>query len=280
MSFPTQYVMCPPSTFTAKVPNNIFMEEIPDALRVVDKDKALEQWMKLYRYVSSKYPVNILPAYGDNQDIVFCANIGVNLDSHPNTVIVSNFYSEPRIDETNVGLDFFCALGYNAIRCPFFFEGKADLHKIAEDVYIGSYGMRTCWRALRWFEDTYAIKVIPIELTNRYLYHLDCSAFPLDDQNLLLVTETVSPETLKEIEEHVNVIPVPMKLGMAGATNAVRIDDTILINADPSYQIKVDFWKDLCRSKDLKLELFDLSEYEKGGGALSCLIMPLFKPII
>jgi N-dimethylarginine dimethylaminohydrolase len=281
MSEPAQYLMCPPSTFSAKVPNNIFMEELPDNLRVVDKNKALSQWLKLYKYVSSCKPVNLLPAIGDNQDLVFCSNIGVNLDSHPNSIVISNFRSDPRRGETPIGLNFFSSLGYDTEVCPYWFEGKADLHKINKNTYIGAYGIRTCLEALKWFEEEFGVEVIPIKLTNPYLYHLDCSAFPIDNQNLLLVVDELDKAIISRIEKITNIIPVPLTLGVAGTTNAIRIEDTILIDFNSStYKNKVSFWEDICGKMNLKLKLFNLSEYEKGGGALSCLVMPLFKSIV
>lgn len=279
----TQYVMCPPSTFTAAEANNIFMEKIPDELRVVDHNKALSQWLELYRYIAARKPVNLLPALGENQDLVFCSNIGVSLESSPGTVVVSNFRSRPRRGETPIGYDFFRTLGYHTVICPYLFEGKADLHQVAGNVYAGAYGMRTSSLALQWFEEEFGIEVIPVRITNPYLYHLDCSLFSLDDQTLLLITDGVDRETIRRLEEFVNIVGVSAELGLSGVTNAIRVDDTILIGAVPDRRPEdrevVRLWERVCYRANLNLKVFDLTEFEKGGGALSCLVMPLFEPL-
>src|SRR5215218_5061611 len=109
------FLLCPPFTYATSVANNVWMEELDDERRRPDHDRALAQFLELYRFLAAEALVYVLPTPADSdlQDLVFTANLGVVLEhvEGPGTVLISNFTSEPRRGETQVGVEFFEALG-------------------------------------------------------------------------------------------------------------------------------------------------------------------------
>lgn len=83
-----------------------------------------------------------------------------------------------------VGKNFFENLGYDTVIAPEYFEGEADLKFLHDNVYVGGYGQRTNMNALNWFQKTYNMIIIPLEMTDPKLYHLDCVVFPMEEKKL------------------------------------------------------------------------------------------------
>lgn len=52
--------------------------------------------------------------------------------------------------------------------------------------------------------NNFDIKIISIEETDPYLYHLDCTIFPLTREQTLVCTELFSSEEIKSIEAETN----------------------------------------------------------------------------
>src|SRR5439155_581718 len=125
------------------------------------------------------------------QDLVFTANLGVVLEHVPqrDVVVISNFTSKPRWGETEIGVDFFKAMGYRVYVAPSRFEGDAELKHLQDNVYVGGYGTRSERDTYEWMEKTFGMKVIKVRLSDPYLYHLDCSVFPITRENTLVCTE-------------------------------------------------------------------------------------------
>jgi N-dimethylarginine dimethylaminohydrolase len=96
-----------PFSFSTDVPNNVWMQELDEFQRRPDHRRAMWQFLEMYRYLSSEALVYVLPTPRDCrlQDLVFTANLGAVLE-HVETkdaVVLSNFTSEPRRGETQVG---------------------------------------------------------------------------------------------------------------------------------------------------------------------------------
>jgi N-dimethylarginine dimethylaminohydrolase len=283
------FVMNAPFSYRTAEANNAWMEEIDPRERVPDAAKALAQFLELYRFIAGDGLVYVLPTprLDGLQDLVFTANIGVVL-SHldPSPVVVSNFASEPRRGETEVGLSFFEMFGYDTQVSPHKFEGEAELKHLGGNAYAGGYGQRSERETYDWMEQTYDMDIVRLCETDPYLYHLDCTVFPITQDDTLVCTEMFTPEELAELEKRTNIIDVSYDECFAGICNSVRLSNTIL-NSSHVHELKArteDYelevrknrkLEDIAANLALEVGYFNLSEYHKGGALLSCMVMHL-----
>lgn len=279
-----------PFSYSAQTPNNIWMQELEDEKRSIDLRKSIKQFMELYHFMASEALVYLLPAPSrcGLQDLVFTANLGIVLEhvQGKNTVVLSNFSSEPRVQETAYGAEFFRGLGYDVHISPHKFEGEAELKHLYDNVYIGGYGIRSERAAYEWMERTFDMQVIKVEESDPYLYHLDCSIFPVTTESALVCTEMFTKEEVAEIEQHIDVIDVSVDDAYSGICNSVRLANLIL-NSSHIHELKAgteDYKLEIAKNRrlediavDLGFELafFNLSEYHKSGALLSCMVMHL-----
>src|SRR6185503_16118376 len=212
------------------------------------------------------------------QDLVFTANLGVVLEHIPGRtpVVLSNYTTECRRGETEVGRRFFEAMGYEAHVSPHHFEGEAELKHLRDDLYVGGYGIRSELEAYRWMERTFDMRVLPLQESDPYLYHLDTMVFPITREQTLVCTELCRREELAALEQHTNVIDVSVDLCLSGITNSARLYNTIL-NASNIHEMKAgteEYREEIAKNRrleDIAVELgfevsyFNLSEYMKGG---------------
>ena len=266
------FLMNFPLTLSAAQANNILMEEIQD--RSIDYSVAFAQFMKLYQYVSRHALVYILPSEGKFQDQVYVANLGLYLP-HADAILLANFRSTPRIGEEMVGRKFFHSMGYDVFRPPSNWEGEADLKFLRENIYLGGYGIRTDPRAHDWMRRTLGMEIVSVRMTDQRLYHFDCVCFPITGEKVLLATSVLSKEDVHKVEKVAEVVPVPPELVYKGLTNCVRIGRTVLYALSERDRKHLDRIEKLFAVHGLMVETFCLSEYEKSGADLSCMMMQL-----
>lgn len=282
------YVMNFPFTLSAANPNNVWMEELEEKDRQVNHEKARAQFLDLFNYLSSSALVYLLPSMGNFQDQVYVANLGLALPHLPkkNTILLSNYKSEPRIGEDKVGNRFFKMMGYEVHQPSTTWEGEADLKFLRDNIYIGGYGIRSDIKSYQWMEQNFGMKIIPLEMTDDYLYHFDCLFFPLNSEQVMMGTSFFTPEEIKKVEAVAEIIDVPEDLCYNGITNSVRVHNCILCaspiaNLDESddrfedEQKKLAFLTKLCAKLGMEPVFFNLSEYELSGAMLSCMVMHL-----
>lgn len=288
------YLMCPPFSYFSGQPNNIWMEnKATHPNRNVDSAVAFEQWQNLYQFMVGEGAfVHLMhaPRSSGLKDLVYAANAGIIIRSKENEsiAVVSNFTSEPRHGETPVINATFNAMGYKTIVCPFKFEGEADLKHLYGNVYIGGHGIRSDKQSYDWMEEQFGVDIINVHMTDDYLYHLDCSIFPLTHESTLVCTELYTKNEIKAIENVTEIVPVSKEYAYLGITNAVKINSTVMMQSDRACfskncndenaildRKKCQFLEKECGKRGLSIHYFNLEEYTKGGGLLSCLIMHL-----
>ena len=100
------FVMNFPFTLDTANPNNIWMQELAPEELQINKAVAYRQFLDLYQFVAGNSLVCNLPSYGNYQDLVYVANLGIYLPhiKGSNHIVLSNFTSEPRQGEEKVGL--------------------------------------------------------------------------------------------------------------------------------------------------------------------------------
>ena len=282
------FVMNFPFTLDTANPNNIWMQEMEKEELKINKGNAYRQFLDLYQFVAGNSLVCNLPSTGNYQDLVYVANLGIQLPhlKDSNTIIMANFTSEPRQGEEEVGKPFFEAMGYEVHNCPFKWEGEADLKYLYDNVYIGGYGIRSDIKAYEWMEKEFDMKIIKLEMVDDYLYHLDCSIFPLTQEKTLVCTEMFEEDELVQLEQYTEVIDISVDDAFNGLTNSVRLGNMILCasnlsemtRADENYEAekaKINTLEKLCFNEGLEPVFFNLSEYMKSGAMLSCMMMHL-----
>ncbi|MFZ6047021.1 arginine deiminase-related protein [Pseudomonas sp. CR3202] len=248
------------------------------------------QFMELYRYISAEALVYILPTpkLSGLQDLLYTANLGIVLDhfSDKNTVVISNFTSEPRRAETAVGFQFFRSMGYDVHVAPSKFEGEAELKHLHDNIYIGGYGIRTEKETYDWMEEKFDMHIIQLPMTDHYLYHLDCLVFPITREHTLVCTELLEKRKIAELERVTNIIDVSLDECYSGICNSVRLPSLVL-NSSHIHSLRAsteEYAEEIHKNRklediaaDLALEVsyFNLSEFHKSGALLSCMVMHL-----
>ena len=282
------FVMNFPFTLDTSNPNNIWMKEMEAKDLKINKGNAYRQFLDLYQFIAGNSLVNILPTYGEYQDLVYVANMGIYLPhiKDSNNIILSNFTSEPRQGEEKVGKPFFDLMGYQTHMCPFKWEGEADLKYLYDNVYIGGYGQRSDIQAFEWMEKEFDMNIIKIEMVDEYLYHLDCSIFPLTKEKTLICTELYTPKELAHISQYTNIIDISVDDTYNGIVNSARLGNMILCasniseltRADENYEAekhKINSLEKICFNEGLEPVFFNISEFMKSGAMLSCMLMHL-----
>jgi len=284
------FLMNFPFSYSTDQANNIWMRELDDKKRAVDRTRAMWQFLNLYNFMASEALVYLLPAPGECnlQDLVFTANLGITLEHLPerNIAIISNYASAPRRGETEVGVKFFESMGFETIVAPHKFEGEAELKHLYDNVYIGGYGIRSERKVYDWMEAEFDMKIIKVEEVDDYCYHLDCSIFPVTREDTLVCTELFRKSEIKQIEKHTNVIDVSAEAGYSGICNSVRYHNSILSSSHihslkagtDEYRMEVEKnreLEDIAVNFGIEVSYFNLTEYHKGGALLSCLVMHL-----
>jgi N-dimethylarginine dimethylaminohydrolase len=279
-----------PFSFSTDVANNAWMLELDPAERVPNQARAISQFCELYSYLAADAVVYLMPTPRGCglQDLVFTANLGIVAHHLPtrDTVVLSNFTSEPRHGETAVGVRFFEELGYRVAVPGTKFEGEADLKHLHDNVYVGGHGLRSQRETYQWMERTFDMKVVGLELTDAYLYHLDCTVFPLTTEQTLVCTEMYEEDEVAALETETEIIDVSVDDCYQGLCNSVRLGNVIL-NASNLHDLRrgTDDYaleahknhrlEEIADRHAFEVAYFNLSEYMKGGALLSCMVMHL-----
>jgi N-dimethylarginine dimethylaminohydrolase len=281
------YIMNFPFSLSTSDPNNIWMQELTDDELQINKPKAYKQFMDLYNFMSGQSLVYLLPSEGSFQDQVYVANLGLQLPhiKDENHILLSNYTSDPRKGEELVGEKFFQQMGYKTHISPFKWEGEADIKHLYDNVYIGGYGIRSNIKTYEWMEENFDMNIIKVAMVDEYMYHLDCSIFPLNHDKTLVCTELYDPKEIKQIEQYTEIIDVDVDDALGGMTNSVRLGNMILCasniselkKSDELYleKHKIKSLEKICSNEGMEPVIFNLSEYMKSGAMLSCMVMHL-----
>ena len=282
------YVMNFPFTLSTSDPNNIWMQELTDDELSINKPKAYKQFMDLYNFMAGQSLVHLLPAEGNFQDQVYVANLGLQLPhlKDKNTILLSNYSSDPRKGEELVGEKFFKMMGYDTHISPYKWEGEADIKHLYDNVYVGGYGIRSNIKTYEWMEKNFDMNILKVAMTDEYLYHLDCSIFPLNEYKTLVCTELYDEDELKMLETHTEIIDVDVDNALCGMTNSVRMGNMILCASNiaelkksheyyEGEKLKIAALEKICSNEGMEPVIFNLSEFMKSGAMLSCMVMHL-----
>jgi len=284
------FLMNFPFSYATGFANNPWMVDMKGGKRQPDHLRAAVQFLGVYQNIAAEGLVYLLPTPqgADLQDLIYTANLGIVLEHLPdkNTVVISNFMSPPRRGETPVGVKFFQDMGYEVHVAPARFEGEAELKHLYNNVYVGGYGIRSELETYEWMEQQFDMRIIKVREAEPYLYHLDCSIFPITRENTLVGTELYTRKELKELGKYTNIIPVTVDECFSGICNNVRLPNQVLNSSHihdlkagtEDYRLELEKnrkLEDIASNLALEISYFNLSEFHKSGALLSCMVMHL-----
>jgi len=281
------FALCQPIFVDTKIANNVWMKGLNGKERKIDKEQFMGEWYNLYTALSFNSLVYLIPACKGLQDQTYvnCAAYLPHLEKE-NVIILANFRAPGRSGEETVAGNFFKTLGYTTIRSPYKFEGEPELKYLKDNIYFGGYGIRTEPDAHKWIQHNFGAEIIPIQEKDEHLYHLDCTVFRLNKENVMVCTDLIDKETVKKIEKVANVFPVDREQAHAGICNSIQVGSLIFNSSSLQFMKKRDPKYDEEEHKNIELEaicsklgyevvFIEMSEAAKSGAALSCFVMHL-----
>lgn len=269
-----RFVMCPPKYMSTKIANNVWMKNEP-----VNIPRAMAQYTRAKRVIES-FGTQVLeiPPVEGCQDQTYVANIGIALKPY---IVLANYKAEGRDCEVPPARQFFRSLGYATIQPPFYFEGEADLKKLTEEVYIGGWGKFTDPKALDWIEEQTGISIIRVKEVSDQLYHLDCSIFVVNEENILLTEAGLDDASVRSLEHVANLHTTPPDIASTGITNGVKIPGKPIYMSGTfqpetkEYRKAMEWILKFFDQFGWSVVLMDTDEADKSGADLSCMVMHL-----
>jgi N-dimethylarginine dimethylaminohydrolase len=267
-------LMCRPAYFDIRYEINPWMSVDNN----VDKALALQQWQALYDAIATLTQVQLVAPQLDVPDMVFTANAGFVMQKE---VYLSHFRRPERQPERSYYKQWFVDHGYRIVdeeaqfmsqsdtQKRYCFEGAGDLLAAGEFLFA-AHGFRTdenVYRNIRtWLPQ---FQLVSVKLVGPYFYHLDTCFCPLTEDLALLVPQAFSADSLAAIKSAIQTIDVCDADARHFATNAVVINDTVILPAG-------------CHDTEAKLTAHGftvrqvpMSEFIKSGGAAKCLTLRL-----
>lgn len=257
---------------------------LTDSVHRVDRDKARGQWSHLRDIlVESGAEVSVLPSAGPRYpDYVFAANHAFVVNR---LAILSRFRVPERRGEEEVTARWLEEHGYTIHRLPavegLYFEGEAECIWSHDGRYLWiGYGVgRTtragaeAVRAILRNELGDAVDIQLLHLQDKRMYHMDLCLRPLPNGQCLWRAGAFSPsarETLRRAFGSSALLDVPDQ--WTYLCNSSILGSTLLT---PRLEPAARAW--LRRKIRMRIRECNVSEIEKAGGALRCMILPLFQ---
>ncbi len=261
-----QFLMCPPDYFDIEYSINPWM----DASTKVESSMK-EQWQKLHdTFFEVGAEVQLMSPQKGWPDMTY-VDVGV---LYKDIFVPSNFMYPERQGESPYSIDWFEDNDFKIkqIDSTFALEGHGDTLWAGDRLFCG-YGFRSTVEAhhelSRILNEIGDVDVIPIELIDARLYHLDTCFCPLDKNTAFYFPGAFSKKAQRMLEKNIDLIPISEEDALKFACNAVVIDKHILI---PSGAKETN---EMLERLGFTVHEIPMSEFMKGGGACKCLSMPL-----
>ncbi len=269
-----KYLMCAPDHYDVDYVINPWME---GNVHRSSRDRAVEQWHKLYDVLKQLVHVDLVPPQKGVPDMVFTANAGLVLG---NKAVVSRFYHKERQGEEPYFKAWFAENGFEVFELPrdLPFEGAGDaLFDRAGGWLWAGYGFRSELDShpllAKWLE----VEVLSLRLIDNRFYHLDTCFCPLANGYLLYYPPAFDSYSNRLIEMRVPVekrIAIEEADAVVFACNAVNVGETVVMN-------KVsDSLKQRLNKVGFTVIETPLTEFLKAGGAAKCLTLRTTEPIM
>ncbi|MBF1999910.1 MAG: TIGR00300 family protein [Synechococcales cyanobacterium M58_A2018_015] len=269
-----RFLMCPPRHYDVDYVINPWME---GNVHKSSRDRAVEQWEKLYRVLKEYAVVDLIEPQIGVPDMVFTANAGLVLE---NTAVLSRFYHKERQGEEPFFQQWFEDNGFTVHTLPkdLPFEGAGDALLDREGRWLwAGYGFRSELDSHPYLAKWLDIEVLSLRLMDERFYHLDTCFCPLSDGYLLYYPPAFDSYSNRLIEMRVPeakriVVEEPDAVNFA--CNAVNVDRTIILNKAS------DELKQRLTAIGFQVIETPLTEFLKAGGAAKCLTLRVTESLI
>ena len=265
-------LLCPPAYFDVVDEKNPYM-----ATRVtVDREKAQRQWQALRSALEQAgCQVETIAPVPGLEDMVFAAN-QVFAGFHEGIgkfIVPSRMVHDSRQREVPFYVDWYRQRGYKIIEFDLgndHLEGHGDLlwHPDWSRIYAG-YGFRSTRAGVEKFRDAMSklgIPVVPLQLIDRYCYHLDTCFCPLNNEAVLIYPGAYAPESLAALR------------GFWKRVHELTADEAhkfmgngIVANGRYLTPYITPHLESILSQEGLEPVVIDTSEFEKSGGSLFCM---------
>lgn len=236
----------------------------------VNAKKALEQWQNLVDTLKSlNIQVDIIEQQPDVPDMVFATDQGIVQD---NEVVLANFRFTERQKERVYYREWFREHGFRlrALSNVFPFEGGDTL--FFKDKLLVGTGFRASFESCDELWKKLDVVVVPLELVDPRYYHLDTCLVPIDDSLVFYYPPAFSMESRKKLKSLVPQLKEFSDTEVAGyaANSFVSGDHVVIQSGVPTFAEKL-------RECGKIVHEVDVSEFNKSGGGIHCLINTLEK---
>ncbi|HTS34138.1 MAG TPA: arginine deiminase-related protein [Candidatus Solibacter sp.] len=247
----------------------------------VDRTVARQQWDALCNVLQqSGCEIETIDPVADLEDMVFAANqtfVGAK-NGYGKFSVPSRMVYPSRQREVPYFTDWFRRHDYQIIELPYgndFLEGHGDLiwHPDGSRIYA-AYGFRSTLGGVEKFVAEMAkmgIPVVPLELVDRFCYHLDTCLCPLNNESALIFPGAYSTDALKALHTfwpRLHLLTVEEAHRFMG-NGIVAGGNYITPYVTPQLE-------EILHREGLTPVVIDTSEFEKAGG--SCFCMKMFLP--
>ncbi|MBD2196521.1 MULTISPECIES: bifunctional arginine dihydrolase/ornithine cyclodeaminase [Calothrix] len=273
MTSPIRFLMCAPDHYDVDYVINPWME---GNIHKSSRDRAVEQWQKLYHVIKEHAIVDLVPPEKGWPDMVFTANAGLVLGDN---VVLSRFLHKERQGEEPYFQKWFEANGYTVHVLPkdLPFEGAGDALLDREGRWLwAGYGFRSELDSHPYLAKWLDIEVLSLRLIDERFYHLDTCFCPLANGYLLYYPGAFDSYSNRLIEMRVAAekrIAIEEADAVNFACNAVNVDSIVIMNK-ASDSLK-------SRLKNVGFQIIEtpLTEFLKAGGAAKCLTLRVTEPV-
>jgi ornithine--oxo-acid transaminase len=257
--------MCPPAHFDVAYAINPWM----DLTVRVDRERAQRQWDTLVATLrEAGAEVEQLDAVPGLPDIVFTANLGL-VDG--TTFIPARMRHPERRAEPAHAEDWFRAHGYDVRRLgeDVVQEGAGDALPFGATL-VGGHRTRSSASAYVELARIVEGRILPLELVDDRLYHVDITFCPLSSQSALIAPGAFGEDDRRRLAA---LVPDPIWLTEdethAFCANAVVVGRTVVMPAcTPRLELEL-------RERGFEPVVVDVSEFLKAGGGPRCLTLAL-----
>jgi N-dimethylarginine dimethylaminohydrolase len=257
--------MCPPDYYGIEYEINPWM----DKSRGSAHGRAYAQWLSLYRTLQELgAQIDLLIPQAGLPDLVFTANAGLVYGTR---FFSSSFRHEVRARESPVFEAWFDSQGFTVERLPpgFFFEGAGDALFCGRTLFAG-YRIRSDVQGHQFLGKGMGRLVLPLELVNKYFYHLDTCFCPLTADQAIYYPEAFDPYGRKVLQAHIpDLLAVTEAEAKQFACNAVVFDRTVITN------VGCEHLAGHLLKRGFHPVALELDEFLKSGGSAKCLTLRL-----
>ena len=258
-------LMCPPDYYGIEYEINPWMSRS----RGSTPQAARGQWQALVGILRSLgVTIELMLAEPGLPDLVFTANAGL---IHEKRFFSSRFRHEVRARETPHFDEWFAAHGFAVEHLPegMFFEGAGDALFCGPTLFAG-YRIRSDVQGHQYLGRVLNVQVLPLELVNPRLYHLDTCFCPVAPGEAIYYPGAFDPYGRKVLQAHVpKLLEAAEGEAHRFGCNAVVVGKTVVVNTGcPKLEAGLQSWGYTTMATDL-------DEFLKAGGSAKCLTLRL-----